>query len=286
MSEMQEHRTLVGEDIVCVGFGEWNPELPSNPHHLMTRLAQTNRILFIETPRLRRRRLAPRDLRPIARRLRDRLRGARAEGEAIVLSPVVLPFQGSRSVDVLNCWLLRRQVAQAVSRLGFHRPILWAYVPLADALIETLDPSLVVYDCVDDLAAQRSFDATSFRSQEQRLLRRAELVLASAPSLVERLSRTSGAVVYAPNVADAAAGHAWVGRLTEVAAAVERLRPIAEPRWSGEHHVVDRDDAVDVTAEVEAARGEAAATGDRLAAGGVAEQAVERDRPGLDVSWR
>jgi hypothetical protein len=258
MSEMQEHRTLIGEDIVCVGFAEWTSELPTGQQNLMLRLAQTNRILFIEALGVPRLQVAMRDPCQIGRRLRHGLRGVRAEDEVTVLSPVALPILGSGYVGGLSRWLLQRQVAQAASRLGFHRPILWTDVPHADALIETLDPSLVVYHCVEDVGAQKVIDTKRFRSLERRLLARAELVLASTPELAERLSRSAETVVYAPG-------------LTEVTAALRRLRPIAEPRWSGEDHVVDRDDPVDVTAEVKPAPGgEAAETGDLLTAGDVA----------------
>ena len=87
-------------------------------------------------------------------------------------------------------------------RLGLERPILWAYVPQAEVLIDALDPSLVVYHCVDDIAAQERIDTASFRAAETRFAARADLVLASAPALAERLRTISGNVMYAPNVAD------------------------------------------------------------------------------------
>ena len=83
-----------------------------------------------------------------------------------------------------------------------RRPILWAYAPQAEDLIEVLDPELVIYHCVDDLAAQKGVDAESFRSAEEGFARRADLVLASAPALAERMRQLSGNVLYAPNVAD------------------------------------------------------------------------------------
>jgi glycosyltransferase involved in cell wall biosynthesis len=65
-----------------------------------------------------------------------------------------------------------------------------------------LDPELVVYHCVDDIAAQPGIDAAGFRDAERRFAARADLVLASAPSLAERLLEISTNVIYAPNVAD------------------------------------------------------------------------------------
>jgi len=107
-------------------------------------------------------------------------------------------------VRKLNRWLLRFQVKRAARKLGMSEPILWAYVPQAETVIDVLDPSLVVYHCVDDVAAQKGVDAGSFRAAEERFARRADLVLASAPALAERMRTLSDHVLYAPNVADTA----------------------------------------------------------------------------------
>ena len=92
----------------------------------------------------------------------------------------------------------------ALSRLGLSRPILWSYVPQAEVLIERLDPSLIVYHCVDDISAHALIDTASFRAAEERFASRADLVLASAPELVRRMRALSGNVLEAPNVADTA----------------------------------------------------------------------------------
>jgi glycosyltransferase involved in cell wall biosynthesis len=119
-----------------------------------------------------------------------------------VLSPLVLPFHRYRIVRELNRRLLPVLVRRATRRLGLRRPILWAYVPQAEVLIDALDPSLVVYHCVDDISAQERIDTASFRAAEARFATRADLVLASAPALAERLRTISGNVMDAPNVAD------------------------------------------------------------------------------------
>lgn len=193
---------LSDRDIVCIGSADWATELPINQHHLMGRLARRNRVLFVESLGLRRPQLAGRDLRRIWRRLLRGLRGARTTDGPHVLSPLVLPFHGSAAVRAANRRLLRRQVRSAARRLGMSGPVLWAYVPQAEALVDVLDPSLVVYHCVDDVAAQEGVDAASFRAAEERFASRADLVLASAPALAERMRTLSDDVLYAPNVAD------------------------------------------------------------------------------------
>lgn len=194
---------LAGRDIVCIGSADWATELPINQHQLMGRLAAENSVLFVESLGLRRPQLAGRDLSRLWRRLKRGLRGARPAPEGLhVLSPLILPLHSKAAVRKLNRWLLRRQVKRAARKLGMDQPILWAYVPQAEDVIDVLDPALVVYHCVDDVAAQKGVDADSFREAEERFARRADLVLASAPALAERMRTLSEHVLYAPNVAD------------------------------------------------------------------------------------
>jgi glycosyltransferase involved in cell wall biosynthesis len=191
-----------GRDIVCVGFADWDTDLWTNQHHLMSRLARENRVLFVESLGLRRPQLAGRDLKRMWRRLRRGAEPPRRADGLDVLSPLVIPLHGSALARRLNAFLLPRLVARAARRLAMGKPVLWAYVPQAEVLVDALGPSLVVYHCVDDIAAHELIDSASFAAAEQRFARRADLVLASAPRLAERLRAWSGNVLYAPNVAD------------------------------------------------------------------------------------
>jgi glycosyltransferase involved in cell wall biosynthesis len=199
---MTERPRLRNRDIVCVGFADWDTDLQTNQHHLMSRLARENRVLFVESLGLRRPQLAGRDLKRIVERLRNGLRGPRATDGLHVLSPLVLPLHSNRAARAFNRRLLPALVRRATRKLGMRRPILWAYVPQAEALLDALDPELVIYHCVDDIAAQPGIDGVTFAAAEERFARRADLVLASAPGLAERLRKVSDKVMYAPNVAD------------------------------------------------------------------------------------
>jgi glycosyltransferase involved in cell wall biosynthesis len=202
MAPMTLPPALRGRDIVCVGFADWDTELWTNQHHLMARLAAENRVLFVESLGLRRPQLAGRDLRRIVRRVRTGLQPPRSRDGLSVLSPLVLPLHGNPLAEAVNRRLLPANVARAARRLGLRRPILWSYVPQAEILLEALDPSLVVYHCVDDISAHERIDTASFRAAEARFASRADLVLASAPELVRRMRELSSNVLPAPNVAD------------------------------------------------------------------------------------
>jgi glycosyltransferase involved in cell wall biosynthesis len=195
---------LQGRDIVCVGFADWDAELWTNQHHLMSRLARDNRVLFIESLGLRQPQLVGRDLSRIARRLLRGVAPPRRRDGLDVLSPLVLPVHRYQIVREFNRHVLSFFVKRAVRKLGISRPILWGYVPQAEALLDVLDPSLVVYHCVDDIASQAGVDRASFRAAEERFGLRADLVLASAPSLAKRLRTIASNVLDAPNVADTA----------------------------------------------------------------------------------
>lgn len=191
---------MTGRSIVCVGFADWQTDLWTNQHHLMSRLARDNDVLFIESLGLRRPQLSGRDIRRIFRRLRRGLAPPREMDGVRVLSPLVLPLHSNAAVARLNAWLLRRAVRKAAG--GMSRPILWGYVPQAEVLLELLDPARVVYHCVDDIAAQERIDTASFEAAEKRFAARADLVVASAPVLAERMAELNPNVLFAPNVAD------------------------------------------------------------------------------------
>jgi len=245
---------LHGCSIVCVGFADWDSENWTNQQHLMSRLARENKVLFIESLGLRRPTVSARDLRRMARRL---WRGFRPLGErdgVHVLSPLVVPYHGNRLVQRLNARLLNRAVGKAVRRIGIERPVLWGYVPQALALVELLQPSLVVYHCVDDIAAHGRIDSDAFARAEERFLARADLVIASSPPLAERLRPLAGNVRLMPNVADtdlfataldegpidpaldalAKPRIVFVGAISAVKVDLELLAELAElrPEWS------------------------------------------------------
>src|ERR1700677_3877190 len=102
--------TLTGHDIVCVGFSDWDAEVLTTQHHLIRRVAEHNRVLFVESLGLRRPQLAGGDLQRMARRLARGLSPLREADGLHVLSPLVLPLHSNRVARQLNAQLLPRAV--------------------------------------------------------------------------------------------------------------------------------------------------------------------------------
>jgi glycosyltransferase involved in cell wall biosynthesis len=199
---LNSSRPLYGSSIVCVGFAEWDTENWTNQQHLMSRLVRQNKVLFIESLGLRKPTASARDLRRIARRLARGARPLRERDGVFILSPLVIPYHGRRSVQRLNGFLLRRAVRKATHRIGIEHPILWGYVPQALMLVESLQPRSIVYHCVDDIAAHERIDTRAFAQAEERFAACADLVIASSPPLAERMRKLASNVRLMPNVAD------------------------------------------------------------------------------------
>jgi protoporphyrinogen oxidase/glycosyltransferase involved in cell wall biosynthesis len=136
------------------------------PQHLMTRLAQHYQILFVEEP-------------------------VHHDGQAHLEKTAVAP-------NVTVC-----RPHTAIAAPGFHddqiptlqalladlvpegeQPVVWFYTPMALPLLQGLHPSLVVYDCMDELAAFKNAPKQLLQ-RETALLSIADLVFTGGPSLYE-----------------------------------------------------------------------------------------------------
>jgi glycosyltransferase involved in cell wall biosynthesis len=137
------------------------------PQHLMTRLAEHYQILLVEEP-------------------------VHSEGQAHLQKTAVAP-------NITVC----RPHTPILHTHGFHddqiptlqglladlvpegeRPVVWFYTPMALPLLQGLNPSLVVYDCMDELAAFKN-PPKQLLQRESALLNIADLVFTGGPSLYE-----------------------------------------------------------------------------------------------------
>jgi glycosyltransferase involved in cell wall biosynthesis len=136
------------------------------PQHLMTRLAEHYNILIVEEPIYQ-------------------------EGQAHLQKREVAP-------NITVC-----QPHTAIHAHGFNdeqfptlqtllgdlvpegeQPVVWFYTPMALPLLQCFDPSLVIYDCMDELAAFKNAPA-QLLEREAALLNIADLCFTGGPSLYE-----------------------------------------------------------------------------------------------------
>ncbi|MDI6736561.1 MAG: glycosyltransferase [bacterium] len=194
---------LKGEDILCISTADWdNIGGWTNKQHIMSRLSKANRILYIESLGLRQPTIKKKDVLRILKRIKDWFKGPRRINETLmVYSPIILPLHKIKIIRGINHLILLLTLKLLLKRLGFKNPILWTYSPASFSLIERLNEKLVVYHCVDELSATPRIPISVLKMEEE-LLKKADLVFATAKLLYERKKVFNPNTFYMPNVAD------------------------------------------------------------------------------------
>lgn len=191
--------------IVCFASSDFEAEQWVNAQHLMWRLAERRRVLYVNSLGLRAPRADRRDLTKIARRLGGLTRLTRQPDprrDLHVFAPLTLPPRPSRRWQRWSARLLAWRLRRAAARLRLRDPLLWVFLPTAEPVLGALGPAPVLYHCVDAYEANPGVNADLIRALERRLLARADRVIATSGPLYERLRGAHGAVQLMPNVAD------------------------------------------------------------------------------------
>jgi len=192
---------LEGRDILCFAPERWEG-IWRNRHQIMSRLAQRNRVLFVEPrPYLRNllrpmaggtrtphgERWQPRPLASSGRRLRHV-----RDGLYVYRPPRWAPLTGRQPLKKLSDALRRRSLRRAMARLGMRQPILWLCRPWQADVVGRYGEWLLLYHVVDEYAVYEAEFADQVgreRQQaivaiEQGLLRQADLVIVTSPALL------------------------------------------------------------------------------------------------------
>jgi glycosyltransferase involved in cell wall biosynthesis len=183
-------RALRGRDLV-VFSNDWDGD-PLSKVHIMRILSRDNRVLWVNSIGNRAPKANAHDLQRIWRKLSSFTEGIReVEPNLFVLAPLAIPFYGSEVVRTTNRELLRLQVKRAMSKLNFQRPISWSFLPASAPVSGTLGEEFVVYHCVDEFSAFSDTNGRHIAELEERLLRRADLVITSAERLRENKAKVN-----------------------------------------------------------------------------------------------
>lgn len=187
-------------DLICFA-NDWTAD-PTSKHHLMSRFAERNRVLWIEAAGMRRPRLGSRnDLARIGQKLRSFAAPARSRLPGLwSYSPPSIPLPGVGWAARVNAQLYRWAIQREAHRIGVGpEPILWVYGPHVAPWIRDLPRGRLVYHCVDRWGAFEDYDAAWMEACEQELCQRADLVLASAEDLTEHCRALGADSVYVPH---------------------------------------------------------------------------------------
>lgn len=158
--------TVNKNDLVCLSHLRWD-FVHQRPQHLLKRAAKDRRMFFVEEP--------------VFDNGTMRLDISERENGVLVVVPH-LPA-GLRSNVAANA-LLQEMMKRLIATNGIRDFVLWYYTPMALSFTADLQPTAVVYDCMDELSAFKNAPE-NLKALERELLSRADLVFTGGESLFE-----------------------------------------------------------------------------------------------------
>src|SRR4051812_23441742 len=164
-SRAPHHKELIMSTIVVFSHLRWDFVF-QRPQHLLSRLAQHYPVLFVEEP-------VYDDGAPFMER------SSPAPNVTVCRAHTNIHANGFHDEQLR---LLQPMVAQLAP--PGEEVVAWFYTPMALPLLQALQPSLVVYDCMDELASFKN-PPKQLLQRESALLSIADLVFAGGPSLYE-----------------------------------------------------------------------------------------------------
>ena len=172
-------------DLVVYSHRRWG-FVYQRPQHLLARLAPDWRVHFIEEP--------------VYTDGPARLEhSSPSPGVTVVVphTPVAVPGFHDDQIAVLEPLL-----AAYLQAHDAHGGVAWMYTPMALPLMKTAQASVVVYDCMDELAAFKDAPR-QLRQRETALMRRADVVFTGGPSLYQAKRHLHPRVHCLPSAVDA-----------------------------------------------------------------------------------
>ncbi|MCX6049378.1 MAG: glycosyltransferase, partial [Chloroflexi bacterium] len=163
------------QDLICISHLRWG-FVWQRPQHLLSRLAEHYRVLFVEEPMTNTEITKPQ----LAIHV-----GHTHNGAAVTLACLQQPADhhhwighSDPSTQPIYEHLLRDYLAAE----EYHDPILWLYTPMAGKFAQAIPHKILVYDVMDELAAFKGAP-TALKQQDQRLLQQADIVFTGGASL-------------------------------------------------------------------------------------------------------
>jgi len=180
---------LAGESIVCFGGEDWWYHHPHSKNHILKRFAAENRVLFVNSLTMGLPSISNPDFfLKLRRKMKSYLRWLKKAPEGLfVMTPIALPFYGSKLTRTVNLFLLVLQMRVAMFLCGIRRPVLWVAIPSAADVARWLGAKLVLYQVSDkyDANEDSALSRNVIRNWDLRLKEQADVVMYSGRKLFE-----------------------------------------------------------------------------------------------------
>src|SRR5579871_3932480 len=169
---MKRQMNKMNSDLICFCHLRWG-FVYQRPQHLMSRFAKAGRVFFVEEPVIMKGEPGVR-IEPGVKIWVDEDSGVR----------VVVPQLPAGLSAEQTTQIQRALIRQLIETCRVEDYYCWYYTPMALSFTRELDPSLVVYDCMDELSAFKNAPA-ALRDYERELFEQASLVFTGGQSLYE-----------------------------------------------------------------------------------------------------
>ena len=184
----ETNKMMLHRDYLIISSIDWSENWQMH-QQLATALVETgNRVLFIENTGVR----APRagDFSRISSRIRNWIKSTRGffdtQENLTVFSPIFLPFPYSWLALIINRFLLSRSIEKWMLIERYQSPVIISFLPtpLAQSLVEYLNPSLSIYYCANDMSAG-SKGAGRLKRHEDAFFSKVDAVFCISHTLLE-----------------------------------------------------------------------------------------------------
>ncbi len=190
---------MKNRDIIFLFGYEWE-NLWGRPHHIMTRLAKNNRILWVEAPQS--------ILYAIKNRKHPWIKWRRGLEKVkknlwVYRLPYFIP--ASRLFPILwkfNRRIILNKIRIQLKRLKFSKPILWIYSPRGGSyFIGKFNEIFSCYDRADEYLGDKRFESL-FYKEDEAVSKLVDVVFVSSQSLYERHKKYNPNTYLIPNGAE------------------------------------------------------------------------------------
>jgi glycosyltransferase involved in cell wall biosynthesis len=186
-------------NIICLSTQNWDDSYWTNKQHLMSRLSQKHRVIYVDRGVLGLRyfffKKSLANMAEFSLKFFCRLFEERTKNLTVLTEKFNFPFP-----FMFKAWLVKRYLKK-------HKlldPILWVYQPEYEKYTGWFGEKLVVYDCVDEYAAFPAYKnrKNKISETEKRLMRKADLVITSSEGLFRSKKPFNARTYLVNNVGD------------------------------------------------------------------------------------
>jgi UDP-galactopyranose mutase len=169
-------------DVLVTSHLRWNFVF-QRPQHLMSRFARDNRVFFWEEP------------------VPSASNAFLDVTEPLTNLYLLVPHLPPSLTENETCLVQERLLAELMEQQDIDDYVLWYYTPMAMHFTRNLNPTVVVYDCMDELSGFRGAPP-GLRAAEAQLFRRADLIFTGGKSLYEAKCKQHSSVYCFPSSID------------------------------------------------------------------------------------